>query len=128
MALGAWTMLWAGHLKTELQRYKYQRLRWSAAGIAAGSLAETVEIQKEGVTQALANLGPLAVPLALQSCVTDVPLQLTDWLGWGIWAGSFVWEHTADIQKLSFGRAMRAKGLRKQVCDWGLWNYTRHVR
>ena len=40
MAYGAWTLFSAGHLRTEMQRYTYQRYRWAAAGIQSGSLAE----------------------------------------------------------------------------------------
>ena len=45
MALGAWTMFLGGHLRTEMQRYTYQRRRWGAAGIVSGSFAEKLEIQ-----------------------------------------------------------------------------------
>merc|ERR1712217_255669 len=109
-----------------MQRYTYQRRRWMVAGISAGSLAEVIELQKEAFTQCLANLGPLSVPLALQSCVRAGPLQLTEIISWALWASSFVWEHTSDLQKLAFTQAMKKQGLRKKVCDYGLWNYSRH--
>merc|ERR1712032_1408621 len=47
-------------------------------------------------------------------------------MSWGLWAASFVWEHASDLQKVAFGREMKKQGLRKQVCNFGLWNYTRH--
>lgn len=126
MALGAWTMFSQGHLRKEMQRYKYQRQRWAAVGIKAGTLAETIEIQKEAFTQCVSNLGTLSVPLALQSCTKVGSVQLIEVVGWLLWGSAFVWEHTSDLQKLAFGIAMKRKGLRGKVCDWGFWNYTRH--
>ena len=126
MALGAWTMFFAGHLRKEMQRYRYQRIRWAAHGIVEGSLAEKIEVQKEAFTQCLANLGPLSVPMALQSCVDPGPMTLADAVGWALWAASFVFEHTADLQKLAFGLNMKRQGLRKQVCNVGLWRHSRH--
>lgn len=126
MAVGAWTMLFSGHMRKEMQRYTYQRRRWAAAGIAAGSWGEVVELQKEAFTQCLANLGPLSVPLALQSCIKVGSPQFLDSFAWLLWVASFVWEHTSDLQKVAFGRAMRKKGLRRKVCDFGFWNYSRH--
>lgn len=126
MALGAWTMFNAGHLRKEMQRYMYQRQRWAAVGIKAGTLAEVIEIQKEAFTQCLANLGPLSVPLALQSTGNAGPMNLVECAGWCLWCSSFVWEHTSDLQKAAFGQAMKKQGLRGKVCDFGFWNYTRH--
>lgn len=126
MALGSWTMFLAGHMRKEMQRYTFQRLRWAAAGITAGSLAEAVELQKEAFTQCLANLGPLAVPLALQSSIKVGQPQVLDALAWLLWVGFFVWEHTSDLQKVAFGQAMKKQGLRGKVCRSGLWNYSRH--
>ena len=127
MALGAWALFFSGHMRKEMQRYTYQRKRWAAAGIAPGSFAETVELQKEAFTQCLANLGPLSVPLALQSCVGGVGApRAIEVFSWLLWGSSFVLESVADVQKLAFAQEMKKKGLRKQVCNKGLWNYTRH--
>eukprot|EP00927_Polykrikos_kofoidii_P070751 TRINITY_DN67144_c0_g1_i1.p1 TRINITY_DN67144_c0_g1~~TRINITY_DN67144_c0_g1_i1.p1 ORF type:complete len:355 (+),score=39.37 TRINITY_DN67144_c0_g1_i1:73-1137(+) len=126
MALGAWTMFFSGHMRNEMQRYTYQRRRWAAVGILAGSFAEKVELQKEAFTQCLANIGPLAVPLALQSCVNAGQHRFIEVVGWSLWIASFAWEHASDLQKVAFGRAMKQQGLRKKVCNFGLWNYSRH--
>jgi steroid 5-alpha reductase family enzyme len=126
MAFGAWTMFSVGPLHHEMQRYMYQRQRWAAAGITAGSFVEVLEIQKEAFAQCLANLGTLSMPLALQSCVPAGPMTRFELLSWCMWCASFVWEHVSDLQKLAFGRAMKKQGLRGKVCDFGLWNYTRH--
>eukprot|EP00450_Noctiluca_scintillans_P000160 CAMPEP_0194497154 /NCGR_PEP_ID=MMETSP0253-20130528/14188_1 /TAXON_ID=2966 /ORGANISM="Noctiluca scintillans" /LENGTH=325 /DNA_ID=CAMNT_0039338631 /DNA_START=60 /DNA_END=1038 /DNA_ORIENTATION=+ len=126
MAMGAWMLFLSGHMRQEMQRYTYQRRRWAAAGIS-GSLAIAVELQKEAFTQCLANLGPLSVPLALQSCVGGLGApRAIEVLSWLLWGSSFVWEHTSDLQKLAFARDMKKKGLKKQVCDYGFWNYSRH--
>lgn len=127
MALGAWTMFFAGHLQKEMQRYTYQRIRWEAHGIMQGSFAEKIEIQKEAFTQCLANLGPLCVPMALQSCLDPgAGIALPDVVGWVLWAASFALEHASDVQKVAFGLEMKRRGCRKQVCNVGLWNYSRH--
>lgn len=126
MAFGAWTMFFAGHMRKEMQRYSYQRLRWSSVGISQGSFAEVVEMQKEAFTQCLANLGPLSVPLALQTSIRAGPLQLGEVLSWTLWVSSFIWEHMSDLQKVAFAQAMKKQGLRKKVCDYGFWKYSRH--
>ena len=59
------------------------------------------------------------MPLALQSCVDAGPIGAYDCACWGLWCLSFVWEHTADLQKVAFAREMKRQGLRKRVCDWG---------
>jgi len=43
-----------------------------------------------------------------------------------IWAVALVMESVADFQKLGFLKRMKKTGMRNQVCNIGLWKYTRH--
>jgi steroid 5-alpha reductase family enzyme len=43
-----------------------------------------------------------------------------------IWALALVMESVADFQKLGFLKRMKKTGMRNQVCNIGLWKYTRH--
>ena len=43
-----------------------------------------------------------------------------------IWALALVMESVADFQKLGFLKRMKQTGMRNQVCNIGLWKYTRH--
>ena len=43
-----------------------------------------------------------------------------------IWALALVIESVADFQKLGFLKRMKKTGMRNQVCNIGLWKYTRH--
>jgi len=65
--------------------------------------------------------------MALQSCVDPGgALAWADVVGWSLWAASFVFEHTSDLQKVGFGLEMKRQGRRKEVCNTGLWNFSRH--
>lgn len=43
-----------------------------------------------------------------------------------VWAGAYLAESIADLQKLNFLRAMKIAGEKNRVCNVGLWRYSRH--
>ena len=44
----------------------------------------------------------------------------------GLWIGAYVLKTVADVQKRNFLLNMKSKGLKRQVCNVGLWRYSRH--
>lgn len=116
-------ILWRrGHLSKELPRYTYQRGRWERAGKTNVKLAEQVEV----LIQGLANASFLALPaflIAHNQNPTISPIEIVALI---LWVGAFVLETVADWQKRRFLLDMKAKGLRRQVCNIGLWRYSRH--
>lgn len=122
MGMGALSMWKQGLLKKEFPRYQYQRLRWEKTGKTNVPLA----LQIEALMQGLANASFLAFPALIIASNTDTSISVFEILGLVIWAGAFAMESMADMQKLSFLRAMKKAGERNRVCNVGLWRYSRH--
>ena len=53
-------------------------------------------------------------------------ISIFEIIGLVIWLGAFVMESMSDAQKLKFLRDMKKAGKRNQVCNVGLWKYSRH--
>ena len=120
---GGAVALWrSGHLQRELPRYEYQRLRWDRAGKTNHALA----LQAEAIVQGLANCSFLALPAFVIGSNPTPQIGILEWFGLLLWVGAFAMESVADGQKLAFLREQRASGARNQVCDVGLWRYSRH--
>ena len=122
MGIGALKMWKAGMLKKEFPRYEYQKHRWITAGKTNVKLIMQVEV----VLQGLANASFLAIPAFIIATNTGGPITILEALGLSIWLSAFILESVADNQKLAFLKAMKKEGKRKQVCDIGLWKYSRH--
>ncbi len=119
------TALWwwrKGHLKRELPRYQYQQRRWQKAGKTNEALA----MQAEVLVQGLANASFLAVPALLMATNPSPVISPLEIIGLILWLTFFVVETIADRQKLRFAYAMRDQGRKHQVCNVGLWRYSRH--
>jgi len=128
MGLGAVALLLKGHLKEEMPRYLYQRLRWAKKGVTEeGSWRFCLEMQKEIFVQALCNMGLLAIPLMLQSqSYLKSPLTILEIVAWIVWLVSLLVEHKADLQKKAFVRQCVKDKVKDAVCEVGLWRYSRH--
>jgi len=122
MGLGAVNMWRRGFLNKEFPRYQYQRVRWQHEGKENVALAAQVD----AITQGLANASFLALPILIISTNRATELFPLELLGLIIWALSLTAENTADFQKLNFLKAMKKEGRHAQVCDVGLWRYSRH--
>jgi len=122
MGMGALILWRKGYLQKELPRYRYQRIRWERAGKDNVQLA----MQMDATMQGLANASYLAFPAFIISSNPNPDFELLEIIGLVLWAGSFVLESVADYQKTKFLRKLKASGQRNQVCDVGLWKYTRH--
>ena len=118
-ALGLWKK---GYLNKELSRYEYQRIVWKKEGKTNTQLA----LQIDAITQGLANATFLAVPIFLSGSSGSNTFTVIEYLGLFIWLISIILESIADSQKLKFLLKMKKQGLQNQVCDVGLWKYTRH--
>jgi steroid 5-alpha reductase family enzyme len=105
-------------LKGEFARYRYQRLRWAAAGWTG----ERVPMQLEIFIQAIANMSVLAVPALLVASDHDQRLRPFQLAVLAVWLACWSLEWLADRQKRRFA----ARGDRTATCDVGLWRYSRH--
>lgn len=128
MALGGAIALKQGRFNQEFQRYNYQRLEWAKSGITSkDGFNFNLIMQKEIFVQAVANMGPLSIPLMVQVYGGNTSeLSLVEIAGWTLWLLSLIWEHTADKQKKKFIKECLEKKIKGQVCDVGLWGYCRH--
>ncbi len=122
MALGAVNMWRMGLLKREFPRYEYQKVRWQQAGKTNTALA----MQVDAIYQGLANASFLAIPAFLIAANPDSDLSVLEVVGMLVWAGAYLAESIADLQKLNFLRAMKIAGEKNRVCNVGLWRYSRH--
>jgi steroid 5-alpha reductase family enzyme len=102
----------------EFHRYRYQRIRWTAAGWRD----ERVPMQLEIFLQCLANSSVLVVPALLMAADRDRGLTWLQLAALVMWAGCWSLEWLADRQKRQFA----ARSSRTAVCEAGLWRYSRH--
>ena len=122
MGLGALKMWKSGHLDKELPRYEYQHIRWKKRGKDNTQIA----LQVDAISQGLANTSFLALPIFITASNTNPSFGVIEVTGILIWALALVVESVADFQKLGFLKRMKKTGMRNQVCNIGLWKYTRH--
>jgi len=122
MGIGALSLLNQGYLKKELSRYQYQRIVWEKEKKNNTHLA----LQIDAVTQGLANATFLAIPIFVAGSSNSESFKIVEYVGLTVWFVSIILETVADRQKLNFLRQMKIAGLKNQVCNIGLWKYTRH--
>jgi len=84
-----------------------------------------LSLQVDAITQGLANSTFLAIPIFLVGSSANT-LNTVEYLGLAVFLVSIIFESVADWQKLNFLKSMKIQGLKNQVCDIGLWRYTRH--
>ena len=122
MGLGALKLWKMGWMKKEFPRYEYQKGRWERAGKTNVPLA----MQVDALAQGLANASFLAMPALIIGWNPDPHISIIEIIGLVVWVLAYIMEATADAQKLSFLRKMSSLGKKNQVCNVGLWRYTRH--
>ena len=122
MGLGALVLLKKGHLNKELPRYQFQRIRWNKEDFTNNSIS----IQYEILLQCFANITFLVIPAILISNNSFEYFSIFEIIGFVSWIVFFLLEHLADLQKQSFLIRAKNKKLKNQVCNVGLWKYTRH--
>ncbi len=122
MGMGALKMWRMGLLNKEFPRYQYQRRRWEKDGKSNVQLA----LQVDAVSQGLANASFLALPVFIIASNDSPRLSMFELAGLVIWLLAFAMETVADFQKIGFLQKMKREGKARQVCDVGLWRYSRH--
>lgn len=100
-----------GHLKEEEGRYKALREEWSNGKFFGFYMM-----------QAVSNVF-LAIPFFITSLNTEPNLHITEYIGAVLWFISITGEGISDWQLKHFKNNPGNKG---KVCQYGLWNYSRH--
>ena len=122
MGIGALILLKKGYLNKELPRYSYQRIRWKKKGF----INDKFSVQYEILLQCFANATFLAIPAILISNNSSQTFSIIEVIGFLVWVIFFFLEHISDLQKQKFLVNAKKNNLKNQVCDIGLWKYTRH--
>lgn len=122
MGIGALILLKKGYLNKELPRYSYQRIRWKKKGF----INDKFSVQYEILLQCFANATFLAIPAILISNNSSQTFSIIEVIGFLVWAIFFFLEHISDLQKQKFLINAKKNNLKNQVCNVGLWKYTRH--
>lgn len=120
--VGLWSLRLAWYLlvrvarehPTEDSRYARLRREWGASA--------NVKMLGFFQVQAVAAL-LLTVPFAISALNTTAALHALEWTGLVVWLTGLVGEATADWQLARFRARPGNKG---QVCQDGLWHYSRH--
>lgn len=100
-----------GHLKVEEGRYKALRAEWSNAKFFGFYQM-----------QAFSNVF-LALPFFITSLNPNPHLSIIEYIGAGLWFIAICGEGISDWQLSYFKSKPENKG---KVCNYGLWNYSRH--
>jgi steroid 5-alpha reductase family enzyme len=103
-----------GHLDEEEGRYKQLRKEWAPNPDRKFFWFFQM--------QAVSNVF-LAIPFFIVVINTDLQLSILEYIGAGLWLIAFIGESLADHQLKQFKKDPANKG---EVCDKGLWNYSRH--
>ena len=122
MGIGALILLKKGYLDKELPRYSYQRIRWKKKGF----INDKFSVQYEILLQCFANATFLAIPAILISNNSSQSFSIIEITGFLVWVIFFFLEHISDLQKQKFLINAKKNNLKNQVCNVGLWKYTRH--
>ena len=122
MGIGALILLKKGYLNKELPRYSYQRIRWKKKGF----INDKFSVQYEILLQCFANATFLAIPAILISNNSSQTFSIIEVIGFLVWVIFFFLEHISDLQKQKFLINAKKNNLKNQVCNVGLWKYTRH--
>ena len=122
MGIGALILLKKGYLNKELPRYSYQRIRWKKNGFINNKFS----VQYEILLQCFANATFLAIPAVLISNNSSQSFSAIEITGFLVWVIFFFLEHISDLQKQKFLINAKKNNLKNQVCNVGLWKYTRH--
>lgn len=93
----------------DLPRYQYAKVRWIQRGMPQSTW--WIKSQQDCLQQCYANSLFLAAPVALASFNQHPDLNVLEYVGWGVWALSWMWENVADGQKHLF--LMDCKGQAK---------------
>jgi steroid 5-alpha reductase family enzyme len=113
----------AGRIIGQPEEGRYIKLRESWGRKSSGSHA-SLNLKFFGFFQfqALLNI-LLCVPVYLVSANTEPQLQTLELVGIALWVIALAGESIADVQLAAFKQIAANRG---EVCDRGLWKYSRH--
>jgi steroid 5-alpha reductase family enzyme len=115
LRLGIYLLIRVGsHLNEEEGRYKQLRQEWSPNP----DFKFFIFFQM----QALSNVF-LAIPFFIIATNPNPQLSIFEYIGAGMWLLSIIGEGLSDWQLKQFKKNPTNKG---KVCEYGLWNYSRH--
>lgn len=102
----------------EFPRYRFRRM------LAERDHPRRAELHllNEIVLQGLANATVLAAPAMIMATNPSGSVSALEIVGLALWLCGYVTESTADAQKLAFTR----RAGETDVCDVGLWRFSRH--
>lgn len=103
--------------KTEFPRYQYRLMTVQNEGSRWIRFHMLCEIMAQG----FANITVLALPGFMMALNTSDVLSNWEIAGIALWVSAYLFESTADVQKLKF--MLKKQG---DVCNVGLWRYSRH--
>lgn len=112
LRLGIYLLIRVGaHLREEEGRYKQLRTEWSNAKFF-------IFYQMQAFSNVM-----LSLPFFIIALNPAPSLSMLEYAGAGLWLLSIIGEGVADWQLQHFKRDAANKG---KVCQYGLWNYSRH--
>lgn len=110
MLVGALISFYPYRFPKDLQRYRFARWRWSEQdGMASKGLPWGYKIQHDTLQQCYANAVLLAMPVLFPASNTSSELSSVEVCGWAIWLCGWLFENTADWQKIRFTAAVRSQ-------------------
>jgi len=112
LRLGIYLLIRVGsHLKEEEGRYKQLRLEWN-----------DTKFFFFFQMQAFSNV-MLSLPFIIIALNPEPHMNVIEYIGAGLWCLSIIGEGVSDWQLKYFKSKPENKG---KVCQYGLWNYSRH--
>lgn len=112
LRLGIYLLIRVGsHLKVEEGRYKQLREEWNNTKFF-------VFYQMQAFSNVM-----LSLPFFVIALNPDPKVHIIEYIGAGLWLISIIGEGLADWQLQRFKSFPENKG---KVCQYGLWNYSRH--
>jgi steroid 5-alpha reductase family enzyme len=115
LRLGTYLLIRVGsHLAEEEGRYKQLRKEWAPNANAKFFVFFQM--------QALSNVF-LAIPFFIIALNPDPQISIVEYIGATLWLIAIIGEGLADWQLQHFNKNPANKG---KVCQYGLWNYSRH--
>ena len=105
MALGAVVMFgqatrFTYRFKADLPRYRYAKHKWLKDGMPEKMW--WLKMQQDTLGQGFSNSVLLCVPAFLAASNPETTLHPVEWLGFLVWLVSWLFESTADLQKMKF--------------------------
>ena len=105
MALGALVMFgqatrFTYRFKADLPRYRYAKHKWLKDGMPENMW--WLKMQQDTLGQGFSNSVLLCVPAFLAASNPETTLHPLEWLGFLVWLVAWLFESTADLQKMKF--------------------------